>query len=327
MLFRSTNNNKKKRTVLWNKHKVTEILKDIVYIGHLAQKKGSQCLYGGIPYHITSEEEWIVVKNTHEPLISEELFEKVQQINNAVLERAKANAGKYDHLPKEKNIYGKKFVCAECGAIMKLHRSFSTKKDKVYFTFKCPTYAEHGSRGCSDIKMRKADLDEAVFTFIKSQMDVFIDMENTLRRLLTMKKAKLKQNNTQQEIKALRQKLANKQSLLSGLYVDLKEGMLSQDEYGHHREIITADIKALETNLAELENAKNETEEQITGEMKWKFMIQRFYDATEMTAEMADAFIESMKLHEDGSLEIKLSYMDEFAALMNTCERLRKEVA
>ena len=322
-----TNNNKKKRTVLWNKHKVTEILKDIVYIGHLAQKKGSQCLYGGIPYHITSEEEWIVVKNTHEPLISEELFEKVQQINNAVLERAKANAGKYDHLPKEKNIYGKKFVCAECGAIMKLHRSFSTKKDKVYFTFKCPTYAEHGSRGCSDIKMRKADLDEAVFTFIKSQMDVFIDMENTLRRLLAMKKAKLKQNNIQQEIKALRQKLASKQSLLSGLYVDLKEGMLSQDEYGHHREIITADIKALETNLAELENAKNETEEQITGEMKWKFMIQRFYDATEMTAEMADAFIESMKLHEDGSLEIKLSYMDEFAALMNTCERLRKEVA
>lgn len=322
-----TNNNKKNRTVLWNKHKITEILKDIVYIGHLAQKKGSQCLYGGIPYHITSEDEWIVVKNTHEPLISEELFERVQQINSAAVERQKANAGKYDHLPKEKNIYGKKFTCADCGSIMKLHRSFSTKKDKVYFTFKCPTYAEHGSRACSDIKMRKADLDEAVFTFIKSQMDVFIDMENTLRRLLAMKKAKLKQNNTQQEIKSLRQKLAHKQSILSGMYVDLKEGLLSQEDYGHHREIITADIKALELKLSEVESAKSETEEQLTGEMKWKFMIQRFYDATEMTAEMADAFIETMKLHKDGSLEIKLSYMDEFMALTTTCERLRKEVA
>ena len=322
-----TNNNKKKRTVLWNKHKITEILKDIVYIGHLAQKKGSQCLYGGIPYHITSEDEWIVVKNTHEPLISEELFERVQQINSAALERQKANTGKYDHLPKEKNIYGKKFTCADCGSIMKLHRSISTKKDKVYFTFKCPTYAEHGSRACSDIKMRKADLDEAVFTFIKSQMDVFIDMENTLRRLLAMKKAKLKQNNTQQEIKSLRQKLAHKQSILSGMYVDLKEGLLSQEDYGHHREIITADIKALELKLSEVKSAKSETEEQLTGEMKWKFMIQRFYDATEMTAEMADAFIETMKLHKDGSLEIKLSYMDEFMALTTTCERLRKEVA
>lgn len=322
-----TNNNKKKRTVLWNKHKITEILKDIVYIGHLAQKKGSQCLYGGIPYHITSEDEWIVVKNTHEPLISEELFERVQQINSVALERQKANTGKYDHLPKEKNIYGKKFTCADCGSIMKLHRSISTKKDKVYFTFKCPTYAEHGSRACSDIKMRKSDLDEAVFTFIKSQMDVFIDMENTLRRLLAMKKAKLKQNNTQQEIKSLRQKLAHKQSILSGMYVDLKEGLLSQEDYGHHREIITADIKALELKLSEVESAKSETEEQLTGEMKWKFMIQRFYDATEMTAEMADAFIETMKLHKDGSLEIKLSYMDEFIALTTTCERLRKEVA
>ena len=250
----------------------------------------------------------------------------MQQINNAVLERQKANAGKYDHLPKEKNIYGKKFTCADCGAIMKLTRSFSTKKDKVYFTFKCPTYAEHGSRGCSDIKMRKADLDEAVCTFIKSQMDVFIDMENTLRRLLAMKKAKLKQNNTQQEIKALRQKLAHKQSLLSGMYVDLKEGLLSQEEYGHHREIVSADIKALEMKLSEIELRRLKPKNSYR-EMKWKFMIQRFYDATEMTAEMADAFIETMKLHNDGSLEIKLSYMDEFVALTTTCERLRKEVA
>lgn len=322
-----TNNNKKSRTVLWNKHMVTEILKNNVYIGHLAQKKGSQCLYGGIPYHITSEDEWIVVKNTHEPIISEELFEKVQQVNNAALERHKSNAGKYDHLPKAQNIYGKKFTCAGCGAIMKLQRSFNTKRDKVYFTFKCPTYAEHGSRGCSDIKMRKADLDEAVFKFIKAQMEVFLDMENALRRLLAMKKAKLKQGNTQQEAKALRQKLAHKQSVLSGMYVDLKEGLLSQEDYGHHKEIITADIKALEMQLSELEATQNETEEQLTGEMKWKLMIRRFYDATEMTAEMADAFIETMKLHEDGSLEIKLSYMDEFVALTNTCERLRREVA
>lgn len=74
---------------------------------------------------------------------------------------------------------------------MKLHRSISTKKDKVYFTFKCPTYAEHGARGCSDIKMRKQDLDEAVFAFIKSQMEVFLDMEKTLHALLALNQTQL----------------------------------------------------------------------------------------------------------------------------------------
>ena len=322
-----TNFNKKDRVILWNKHMITEILQNIVYIGHLAQKKGSQCLYGGIPYHITSEDEWIVAKNTHEPLLSEELFEKVQEINRAAVERTRANSGKYDHLPKAKNIYGKKFVCAECGAIMKLQRSISTKKDKVYFTFKCPTYAEHGTRGCSDVKIRKQDLDDAVFSFIKSQMEVFLDMEKTLHSLLAMKKARIKQDNTVQEIRTLRQKLAQKQSLLSGMYVDLKEGLLSDAEYSHHKEIVMEDIRAIERNLSELEAPKNQTEEQITGEMQWKQMIRRFHDATEISEEMADAFIETMKIHEDGTLEIKLSYMDEFAALTKTCEKIRKEVA
>ena len=55
-------------------------------------------------------------------------------------------------------------------------------------------------------------------------------MEKTLHALLALRKARLKQNNTAQEIRTLRQKLAQKQSLLSGMYVDLKEGMLSDAE-------------------------------------------------------------------------------------------------
>lgn len=161
-----TNNNQKPRTILWNKHMVTEILNDMVYLGHLAQRKGTQCLYAGVPYTRTDETDWIIVENTHEAIIEQDLFDKVQQINAVASAKAKANSGKYDHLPKAVNIYGKKFTCADCGAVMKLVRSFSTKKDKVYFTFKCPTYAEHGTRACNAKKMRKADLDDVVLTAI-----------------------------------------------------------------------------------------------------------------------------------------------------------------
>jgi site-specific DNA recombinase len=70
-----------------------------------------------------------------------------------------------------------------------------------------------------------------------------------------------------------------------------------------------------------------ETEDQLTGEMKWKLMVQRFYGATEISADMVGAFVESIKLHKDGTLDIKLSYMDEFTSLIATNERLRKEVA
>ena len=54
-----TNNNQKPRKILWNKHMVTDILKDITYLGHLAQRKTTQCLYAGIPFSRTEEQDWI----------------------------------------------------------------------------------------------------------------------------------------------------------------------------------------------------------------------------------------------------------------------------
>ena len=322
-----TNNNRKGRSVLWNKHMVTEILKNIVYIGHLAQKKGSQCLYAGIPYHITGEDEWIVVEHTHEPIISKELFEAVQKINRESAERSRANSGKYAYLPREKNIFGKKLTCAECGAVMKLHRSFSTKRDKAYFTFKCPTYAEHGSKGCSDVKKRKADLDVTVFSFIKAQMAVFIDMEHTLQSLLAAKTGSVEQGRTKSKRRLLQQKLENKKSILSGLYVDYKEGLLSRQDYLFTRERIDSAIHEIEAELAEQESVTSKTRGLLTGEMKWKHMVQNYQDAAELSQEMVEAFVETIKLHKDGSLEIKLNYMDEFAALIDACEQIQKESA
>ena len=322
-----TNNNRKGRPVLWNKHMVTEILKNVVYIGHLAQKKGSQCLYAGIPYHITSEDEWIVVEHTHEPIISVELFEAVQKINRESAERSKANSGKYAYLPREKNIFGKKLTCAECGAVIKLQRSFSTKRDKAYFMFKCPTYAEHGSKGCSDVKMRKADLDTAVFSFIKAQMAVFIDLETTLRELLSMKAGSFEQGRIQSKRRSLQQKLENKKAILRGLYIDYKEGMLSRQDYLFTRESIDADIRAIEADLAKQKNKDKHTHDLLTGETKWRHIVQKFQDAAELSPEMVETFVEGIKLHKDGSLEIKLNCMDEFSALMDAYEQVRKESA
>ena len=139
-----------------------------------------RCLYAGIPFSRTEEQDWILVENTHEAIIEPELFEKVQAINEKAAAAQKANRGKYDHLPKAKNIYGKKFTCADCGSVMKLVRSISTNKDKVYFTFKCPTHEEHGARACTAKRMRKADVDEAVLSSIKAQFELFLDCREAL---------------------------------------------------------------------------------------------------------------------------------------------------
>lgn len=322
-----TNNNQKKRTILWNKHIVTDILKDITYIGHMAQRKTTQVLHKGIQFSRVNEEDWIVVYNTHEAIISEELFNKVQEINRATAEKAKANSGKYDHLPKAKNIYGAKLVCADCGARIKLHRSFSTKKDKVYFTFNCPTYQEHGTAGCSSRVKRKADLDEAVFQSIRAQMDVFMDTAHIIKSLLAQKQAINKGAARKKTKSSLYNKIKSLRSAISTLYVDMKDGLLTDAEYLMQKEKYQAQIAELEHTLGELTQDETDTEEQLIGTKKWAAIAEEYSEATELSEGMLNACMELIKVHADGSLEIAFNYMQEFKELLETTERLRKEVA
>ncbi len=322
-----TNNNQKPRKILWNKHIVTEILKDITYLGHLAQRKDAQCLYAGIPAARTGTQDWIIVENTHEPIIEQALFDRVQEINRVAAAAAKGNQNKYDYLPKEENLYGKKLTCADCGAVMKLMRSFSRKRDKAYFTFKCPTYEEHGSRACNPKRIRKADLDEVVLSAIRAQLELFLDMQETLHRLLKQKQAEAKKNTKASEIRNLKNKLDHKKALFSGLYRDLREGLLNDEDYAQAREVLNGDISQLENQLAELMGTRVKTQEQITGEQRWSELAKQYYEAQEVTAELLEDMIESMQLDADSSLHITFNHMDEFKAIYDEVEALRKEVA
>ena len=56
-------------------------------------------------------------------------------------------------------------------------------------------------------------------------------------------------------------------------------------------------------------------------------LVKKYYNAQEVSAEMVDALIESMKLNEDSTLQITFNYMDDFKAVVDKIEKLRKEVA
>lgn len=115
--------------------------------------------------------------------------------------------------------------------------------------------------------------------------------------------------------------------MFSGLYQDFREGILTQDDYASTREILVRDIEKLEKQLSELTAAKKENTKQTQAEKELASLVKKYSKATEMTQELADAMIESMQLHDDNSVSITFRYMDEFKAVMESIETLRKEVA
>ena len=323
-----TNNNQKGSQLLWGRHVLGDLLRNVAYIGHLAQARCRQALYKGQSFRRTASEEWITVENTHEAIISEELFAKVQAINNGAAKTYHQNYGKYKSaLPDIDNPFGKRLVCADCGAVIKLVRSISTKKDKAYFNYKCPAYVESQGQLCTSKSIKKADLEAAVLATIQMHIQLFLQHKKVIEKLATAYQSKNYGSQFLDEIRKTEKKLRQKESLRTELYMDLRQNLISESEYQSFRTAYSQEIERLQQKLAELRACQQTNEVSLSQYPNWVELTGHYRDVTELTKEVVEAFIKTVRLYDNGEIEVSLNYIDEFDAAKALFEKHREEVA
>ncbi len=309
-----TNNNKKGKELLWNRHVLMDLLKNVVYIGHLAQARSREALHQGVPFHWTKEEEWVVCQNTHEAVIHKELYAAVQEINQRQTTAHKENSGKYDYLPKAVNLYGKRLICADCGASMKLIRSINKKKDKAYFTFKCPRYVEHGGRGCRDKAISQAELDQTVLNTVKAHIRLLAERKPVIQKVMERKKNQGSLGRGTEEIQKIEQEIKRQETLRSGLYMDFKEGLLTEEEYRYTKQKCGEAIESMKNQIEECRNRQKEKEDEADQYAHWLSLIDCYEHTKEVNSQLVEALIEEIRVHEGKRIQIKMKYTDSFRA-------------
>lgn len=323
-----TNNNKKGSALLWNRHALSDILRNIVYIGHLAQGKCTASLIRGISAHRVPESEWDVVYNTHEPIISQELFERVQEVNDTKAKAYKAVYGTCSHLPTRSNPYREKLVCADCGTQLKLYRSISHDRKKAYFVYICPTYEEHRELRCTKKSIRCDDLDAAVLQALQVQIELFCDTQAVLMKLAD-KKMPGRTDDTQakSEIYKIQQEIKRKQGYALALYEDYKSGLLTKEECVTAREQYQKEIEALKEQAERLELPGDGASKAIEKSNEWEKRFEEYRLAQQVSKELIAAFVDRVQVWADGSIKITFLFDNELKALQAQCKALQDEVA
>ena len=87
-----------------------------------------------------NKDEWIITENHHEPIISKEKFDEVQEI---------LNKNKSARNNKEKDLFYSFLKCADCGS------SFTLRKVKNYEYYHCTSYVRNGSYTSHSIRKDK----------------------------------------------------------------------------------------------------------------------------------------------------------------------------
>lgn len=307
----------KYKGVLWKTQVIKNILAHPVYIGHMVQGRKKQSFYEGKRQTYVDEADWIVVRNTHEPIIDTETFETVQRIANQRKAEYNARLGKFAHLEHSENILQGLVWCPHCKRPMVRYKNVS-HGSKLWYTYICPGHADDPAR-CRFVSIKEEELNEVLFTAIQSQIQIAADLEAVVRKLNAQPEFRRQRSGAAAKLESARRTLKRSQSLYDSLYQNYVEQLITEQEYVTLKARYKAEAEEAERLIAALEQEQRENKVYTT-ENRFLTEFRAFLGTDTLTKEMASAIVERIYVDADKNIDIRLRYRDEYMTLLKFIE-------
>ena len=220
---------------LWGVSTIRRILTSQVYLGHLVQGQRTTKSHKLRTPVAVDPAEWIVVEHTHPPLICQQEFDQVQALLSRHSRSAPGRGGAY---PLAGLIY-----CAECGRAM--NRKVSG--GRAYYV--CATH-KLSPQACASHTIREDALFAAIVTALADQIAALPRREDSYAPPVWVQEQKAALAGA---ILKLRQQVCQLQERRLGLYEDLKQGLLTQQDYHALRERYAQALDSARQELDRLE--------------------------------------------------------------------------
>jgi len=287
---------------LWTDTTIRTILNNEAYIGSVVQGTKRKVSYKCKKFITIPKEHRIIVSNMHEPIISNETFEKAQSI---MKERSKQCA--VTNKRNETRILSGLVYCGDCNHNMRVSIASSVNlKGKYYFY--CPTYKQSSSV-CSKHSTRNDILETIVFEILKKYVLLAIDVDEVIKSLDKKKPNVIKNTNEMIKEKKVKERQSLNQSL-SMLYMQYKNESISHDQYLTNKNKIEDKIKQLDNEIITISQKTNNNV--LNTHNNFVSTFKKYKNFTALTREMAVELIKKIKVFEDKRIEVELNFQDEF---------------
>ena len=298
----------------WYKSAVRRILINPVYLGHMVQGKTKSDLWGKGGCVELPQDQWVEIKNTHEPLVDEETFLAVRQIK-----QERESSERKEMEPGRSNILKGLVFCGDCKRSMKRRKMPKSNGSALYY-FSCATYEDIAKNDCVRKRMDEPDLLSVLYTAIRKQIDLAVDVDRMVSKLNAKEGFCQHQSEVDAEITETEKKLSRLSMLRSSLYEDYQEKLLDEAEYLFTKAKYEKDVTLLRSRLDELSMQKHRLDTMLTPQNPWITALKKFKKNKAITGEMISELIERVEIFSDQSVSICFRYRDEFESLLGFIE-------
>lgn len=309
------------KNAIWYLQTIKKILVDPVYLGWIVSGKyrSQLCERGTKTTVKTPEEEWIINKGMHEPIVSKELFDKVQDILSA-RQSEQGLATIYDSKSKRRSMFKGILRCGECGRSMYLR----SKSNRGYYYY-CTLHENYNATICPKKAVKQEDVESLALRLIQTQIRAFSDAQRLIANLNATPSSQTRYQIYETQIDDAKRKIEKFNQLKAALYGDFADGLLSHQDYTDLSEDYSRRADDLRIFIAELEKEKEKYSVGFGSKMQWALLIEKYKDQESLDAEMAAAFIETLTLFNDGHVEVAFRHRDEIEQVLYVAATRGKE--
>lgn len=312
----------------WYSSTLYGILTNPHYVGDTVLGRSMKAIYKGLPkQNVKDKDEWIVFPNTHEAIISREVFQKVQDIMNAASETRQTKMQKSEEIRATLiNLFDGKIVCADCGKRMYFHRKRidKDKRGRWYAFYECSTSVGRRYEHCTAHYTRQDKLEADVLAAIQLQVKAALDYDKLLDKLRGSEGEKNIRDKQNGLITSLNLKLSGVSKKRTRLYEDFAEGLLDEEEYTFAKKSYDEQFADLSRRLDEAVQRRSKFNEAMSVDNKRITLMKSVSTATQLSQDLVDESVELVKVHEGGAVELVMKYGDIYALTVQSIKEVQE---
>ena len=280
----------------WHSKTIRDILTNQMYIGDMVQNRRSKVNYKVKKVIRNNHKDYIIVENTHEPIIDKEIFYEVQK-------RIPKNVGRNEK--KEKHLLDGLLYCGDCGHRISIQSR--RKKDNRCYTI-CNYYRTYMKQKlCTTHSNNYDELEKVIINSLTNMCLSYVNKDKIKNNVLNNLSEKNKLYN-KKELETLTNDIKQINDNLDIIYIDKLNKKITEEQFERVKIKLENELNIKQKRYNELKNSINDN---INEESKNKMVneyINKFLSMEELSREFVVSLIERIEIFENKKLNIKFAF-------------------
>ena len=273
----------------WAPRTISGILEKPEYLGHMVNFRTHRQSYKSKKKIENPQSEWKIFENTHDAIVDEETFHRVQELRKN--KRRPARTGK-------SNMFSGVVRCADCGE--KLYYCTSNSFESRQDHFVCSTSRKKGKDVCDTHFIRAVVLEEGTLQHMRMVISCVASYEDAFRRALGAKRSA----EVRKELAAKRRmlqksenRLAELDRLFKRIYEDMVNGKLSESRFQMLSEDYEKEQADLRIKIEMLEEEIQNQEDQADNVDKFIRQAKKYLHLEKLTPTILNDMVNAVYVH------------------------------